>query len=58
VSDKYRKEDPERAQAVMDHIHNVLWRYGAVTKREGREVMRDLEPWLMSVFRAVRGERD
>jgi hypothetical protein len=58
--DKYKKEDPERAQAVMDHIHRTFDRHGYFDTggSTARDLLSDLEPWLMDVFRAVRGDRD
>lgn len=56
--DEYKKEDPERAQAVMDHIHETMTRlsYFEPTEAGARQILADLEPWLMDVFRAVRGD--
>lgn len=52
------KEDTWRAQAVMDHIHRTLARRGGIDAGNplARQILSDLEPWLMAAFRAVRGE--
>lgn len=48
------KQDRERAEDVMNYIHTTL----AVdrTGASRRTVLARMEPWLIDVFRAVRGE--
>lgn len=63
--DKYKKEDPERAEALLETLcralaptcvgddHNGWW-----TIDDLRDELMQHKQWLMDVLRAVRGERD
>jgi len=60
--DKYKKEDSERAEAVLETILRALLASGALVSEHGelaRWVKRELDkqvPFLMDVFVAVRGD--
>lgn len=58
--DRYLKEDPERAEAVLQTIWNNLAEWAIISGQRDKlhEKLFELKPWLMDVFRAVRGERD
>jgi hypothetical protein len=60
--DKYLKEDPERAEAVLKVLTHRFTEYAC---RSEYDQPMSIEDWmdtqksfLMDVFRAVRGERD
>jgi hypothetical protein len=53
-ADRYKKEDPERAEAVLE----TIWRSMPDGRPTAREVIFQHKTLLMDVFRAVRGERD
>lgn len=54
------KDDPERAEAVLETIWRAIptWAIISVHSAAFKEELFKLKPWLMDVFRAVRGERD
>lgn len=54
-------DDKDRAHAVMSHIHNEYhqWVWGAEHQHTNTfmDHLSKLEPWLIEVFKAVRGPR-
>jgi hypothetical protein len=52
--EKYLKEDPERAEAVLE----TIWRSLDAFTFPSRDDIFQHKPFLMDVFRAVRGERN
>lgn len=63
--DRYLKEDPERAEAVLETLYrdidNVIPPWGErqmFDEAEVKERFMRHKNFLMDVFRAVRGERD
>lgn len=58
--DRYRKEDPERAEAVIETIWRSMEDLETVEGRPTnlRQRLYLHKTFLMDVFRAVRGERD
>lgn len=60
--DRYLKEDPERADSVLEtllrHIQAYTWRNEYDQPSTLRDWIWQQKPFLMDVFRAVRGERD
>lgn len=63
--DRYLKEDPERAEAVLITLHKgvspLIAAWGEEQAHDEAEVsarFMSYKTFLMDVFRAVRGERD
>jgi len=53
-----RGQDADRAADVMNNIHNARagLSYFETSGSAVRDVLGDLEPWLIEVFRAIRGD--